>query len=76
MGWPAALAFLFWTAASGGVLALVLLIGRRLSRRRLDRAPPWLRGLMAENGDVPYGIAIAAGAIAAFPASVLVRRGL
>jgi prepilin peptidase CpaA len=35
------------------------------------RRPAWLDRLLAPAGDIPYGIAIAAGALAAFPHSGL-----
>jgi prepilin peptidase CpaA len=35
------------------------------------RPPAWLERLLAPEGDIPYGIAIAAGALAAFPQSGL-----
>jgi prepilin peptidase CpaA len=37
------------------------------------RQPAWVERLLAPDGDIPYGIAIAAGALAAFPESPLVR---
>lgn len=47
-----------WTALCGGLLAVVLLVLRRLR-------PPWCRHLTAGSGGVPYGVAIAAGAVIA-----------
>jgi prepilin peptidase CpaA len=35
--------------------------------------PAWLERLLAPAGDIPYGIAIAAGALAAFPHSALLQ---
>jgi prepilin peptidase CpaA len=67
--------FLVWTAIAGGVLALALL-GARRAVETLGfpfRKPQWLERLLAPAGDIPYGIAIAAGALAAFPQSGLVR---
>ena len=34
-------------------------------------APGWVRKLGTTNGDLPYGVAIAIGALAAFPEGVL-----
>lgn len=73
MGWPATLNFLFFTSAAGGVLALALLAGRNSSAFLPRQAPAWLIRLLTPKADVPYGVAIAAGALAAFPASLLMR---
>ena len=34
-------------------------------------SPAWVRKLGAEGGDIPYGVAIAVGALAAFPQGAL-----
>ncbi len=70
LGWPAAVAFLTWTALAGGVLALALLSGRRWASYYPGVGPSWFARLMAPKGDIPYGLAIAAGALAAFPSSL------
>jgi prepilin peptidase CpaA len=74
LGLAGAAPFLVWTAIAGGVLALALLGARRMAS---DigvpfRQPGWMERLLAPKGDIPYGIAIAAGALAAFPQSGLV----
>ncbi len=66
--------FLAWTALAGGALALALLSARRMAA--LSGFPvrqPWVERLLSPQGDIPYGIAIAAGALAAFPESPLMR---
>ncbi len=66
--------FLVFTGLAGGVLALVLLAARSPWLRRLVAAgPPWARRLLTPGAEAPYGVAIAAGALAAFPASFLMR---
>ncbi|OYX36787.1 MAG: pilus assembly protein CpaA [Caulobacterales bacterium 32-69-10] len=74
LGMAGAAPFLVWTAIAGGALALALLGARRWAS---DigvpfRPPGWMERLLAPEGDIPYGIAIAAGALAAFPQSGLV----
>jgi prepilin peptidase CpaA len=66
-------AFLIWTALAGGALALALLSARRVSELTglPIRKPGWVERLLAPAGDIPYGIAIAAGGLAAFPNSIL-----
>jgi prepilin peptidase CpaA len=60
LGWPALLPFLLWTALAGGVLGV--LISLRVLYDKFIRNVP-------VNRDVPYGIALAAGAIIALPQS-------
>ena len=69
VGLSAAAPFLLWTAITGGVLAAALIFGRRATGYLPGFGPAWLRRLLAEGEGVPYGVAIAAGALAAFPQS-------
>jgi prepilin peptidase CpaA len=75
LGLPGIASFLLWTALAGGALALVLLSARRFAALSgLPAAPPaWLARLLKPEGDIPYGIAIAAGALAAFTQSPLTQ---
>jgi prepilin peptidase CpaA len=73
LGWPALLPFVLWTSVAGGVLALALLCARKVAPAQLFAGPPWVGRLMAPDGDVPYGLAISAGALLAFPLSALVH---
>jgi prepilin peptidase CpaA len=73
LGWPAVLPFLVWTAVAGGLLALALLWTRPLAPHRVFGGPAWFGRLMEPKGDVPYGLAICAGALLAFPASALLH---
>jgi prepilin peptidase CpaA len=69
VGWPAILPFLIWTSLAGGALALALLWSRKLVATMPSMGPPWFGRLMQAGGDVPYGLAIATGALIAFPSS-------
>ena len=71
LGWGAILPFLLWTAVVGGALAVTLLFARKLSVWLPAFAPAWLRRLVTPGENVPYGVAIAAGALAVFPTSPL-----
>lgn len=64
-------AFLLWTGVIGGLFCLVLMFARVYSRPYLAGAPGWVTHLMEPKGDIPYGVAIAAGALMAYPASPL-----
>ena len=66
LGSVALLPFLMWMALSGGVLGVVIALSR-LSLMRTDQTPP--------RKDVPYGIALAIGAIAALPQSTWMMHG-
>jgi prepilin peptidase CpaA len=63
--------FLLWTGMMGGLFCLTLLFARFHSRPYLIGAPGWVVHLMEPKGDIPYGVAIAAGALMAYPASPL-----
>jgi len=65
--------FLLVTALAGGGLAVLLLNVRSPALKGYFVAgPDWLSRLATPGGDVPYGVAIAAGALAAFPHSGMV----
>ncbi|WP_339915253.1 prepilin peptidase [uncultured Brevundimonas sp.] len=71
--------FLLWTGVMGGLFCLVLIFARFYSRPYLLGAPGWVVQLMEPRGDIPYGVAIAAGALMAYPSSPLLElfaRGL
>ena len=74
LGLPALPMFLMITALAGGALA-VLLMNVRSSwiQPYLGFAPPWLARLATPGADVPYGVAIATGALAAFPQCALMH---
>jgi prepilin peptidase CpaA len=78
LGWPAVLPFLAWTALAGGALAVGLLCARKLPIPMMARGPQWVSRLLQPGEDVPYGVAIAFGALAAFPESAIAyaARGL
>ena len=72
LGWPAALTFMMATGLAGGALTLAIL-GLRSGwfEPVLAGSPAWVRKLGADGGDIPYGVAIAVGALAAFPQGAL-----
>jgi len=72
LGVSGAAPFLFWTALAGGALSLGLIGARRAyGFIGVPVRQAWLGRLLAPAGDIPYGVAIAAGALAAFPHSIL-----
>lgn len=75
LGWPGALSLVLWTAVGGGVVALSFLAARKAATfAPALPGPAWLTRLLQPGGDVPYGLAIAVGALAAFPQSELLAR--
>lgn len=72
LGWPAGVAFLLSTALAGGALTLGLMT---LRSGWLDPVivggPAWVRRLGDKKGDIPYGVAIAVGALSALPQSAI-----
>ena len=72
IGWPGAFPFMLTTGLAGGALTLGLLSLRSgWFEPILVGSPPWVRKLGAEGGDIPYGVAIAVGALATLPLGAL-----
>jgi len=73
-GWPDSEAFLLDTALAGGAFAFVLLVMRgQLARPIVGVRSGWIGRLVTPGEPAPYGVAIAVGALIAFPASSLIR---
>lgn len=72
LGLPGALPLLLFTAMAGGGLCLVLILARTYLQVYAMNGPVWILRLMEPKGDVPYGVAIAVGALLAYPSSPLV----
>ena len=73
LGWRALLPFALVTCVAGGALALGLILARKnVLAGFAAGGPAWLGRLLAPDGDLPYGLAIAVGALAAFPSTALV----
>ncbi|HEX3886713.1 MAG TPA: prepilin peptidase [Phenylobacterium sp.] len=75
IGLPGMLSYLVFTCLAGGALAAGLLALRSpMVRMVLPTGPAWFCRLAQPGENVPYGVAIAIGALAAYPASSLVGR--
>ncbi len=76
IGWAALPDFLLWTALAGGGLSLGLIVARRAAFY-VPFFSPFASGegalarLLMPKGDIPYGLAICAGGLAAFPSSAI-----
>ena len=74
LGWPASMEFVVVTAMAGGVLTFALLgLRSPMIRPYVLSGPGWINRLAEPKGDLPYGVAIAVGALVAFPGSPLMR---
>jgi prepilin peptidase CpaA len=74
LGWPAIGPYLLVTALAGGGLSILILnLRASWARAFVPVGPRWVERLRQEGGDVPYGVAIAIGALVAFPESTLMR---
>ena len=73
-GWPGGQLFLLDTALAGGAFAFLLLVARgQLVRPYLPVHSGWVGRLITPGEPAPYGVAIALGALIAFPSSELLR---
>lgn len=72
-GWPGGREFLLDTALAGGAFACLLIVARGQMVRPLLPFLPlqagWVDRLVTPGEPAPYGVAIALGALLAFPAS-------
>ena len=66
-GWPALVPFVVYTALAGGVLAAIVLIWGLIRADQEIRGHAWISRLANIKPNVPYGAAIAAGGILAYP---------
>ncbi len=74
MGWPAVAPFLLYTALAGGALTFAVLALRSgWVAPLVAGGPVWVRRLGQQGGDLPYGVAIATGALIAFPKALLAQ---
>lgn len=69
MGPAAALPFAFWMAVVGGICAILLMVSRRSIPATM--VPGFMRAPFEPKAGVPYGVAIAGGAILAGSGSPL-----
>lgn len=66
-GWPALVPFLVFTSLAGGVLAILMKVWKMIEVERDVREAGWMKRWLSFKPDLPYGVAIAAGGILAFP---------
>jgi len=69
-GWLALPAFLVWAALVGGALALTILLFRKGLFLAAFVMKPWILRLHDRQEGIPYGIALAGGALIVLPKTV------
>jgi prepilin peptidase CpaA len=70
MGPDYALMYLFYVTLFGGVLSVAILAYRKLVPAGMTMLPEWAIKLHAQGTGIPYGLAIAASALALYPQTV------
>lgn len=73
--WADFITYFSYTAMLGGLLAILILIGRKYAPVWLSTAP-WSYGLFKEQTKMPYGLALAAGALLTLPESEIWKTAL
>lgn len=69
-GWAQLFPYLLIAALAGGVLALAILLYRRIELPEQLAAKPWLARLHDAQQGIPYGVALAIGGLAVFPQTI------
>lgn len=72
-GFPLLLSYLTYSAAFGGALTLLLLEFRRWPIPYPLGGQPWLLRLHHKESGIPYGIALALGALMVYPDSLWIK---
>ena len=73
--WSDAFAYMIWTAIFGGALTLFILLGRSYIPARVITTQ-WAQTMFKDETKIPYGLALAAGAIAVLPSSQMFKAAL
>jgi len=73
--WDDSILYVLYTTMIGGVLALALVFGRKYIPEKVLTAP-WAYHLFRDEKKMPYGLALAAGALLTLPKSEIFLRSL
>ena len=68
--WPDAIIYILYTTIIGALLALALMVGRKYIPVKILTAP-WAYKMFKDEKKMPYGLALAAGALLTLPKSQL-----
>jgi prepilin peptidase CpaA len=70
VGFDNLILYVFYVAMAGGMMALLFLTLRTMPLPKLLLGQPWAHRLHHRDGGIPYGIALAAGALMVYPQTV------
>lgn len=73
LGFDHLLPYLIYASLFGGVLTLILVLGRNLPLPEVLARQPWAARLHSKDSGIPYGIALAAAALTVYPETAWVR---
>ena len=73
--WPDAFAYMVYTSLFGGALTLFIMLGRSYIPVRVFTSQ-WAQTMFKDETKIPYGLALAAGAIAVLPSSQIFKATL
>jgi len=73
--WPDVFTYLVYTALFGGALTLFILLGRNFIPVRVFTTQ-WAQTMFRDQTKIPYGLALAAGAIMTLPQSQMFKAAL
>ena len=73
--WPDAIAYMIYTALFGGALTLFVMIGRSYIPVKVITSQ-WAQTMFKDETKIPYGLALAAGAISVLPSSQIFKAAL
>jgi len=73
--WPDSLMYIFYVGVAGGILALCLMIGRKYIPVRVLTSP-WAYKMFQDEKKMPYGIALAIGAMITLSNSAIYLRAI
>lgn len=68
--WPDMIVYVGYTGIIGGVIAIFIVLGRQYSPVWLSTSS-WAYGLFKEEAKMPYGLALASGALLTLPQSAI-----
>jgi prepilin peptidase CpaA len=74
IGWTHLVPFAVYTALAGGALAIVMKLWQMVRIEHAVKDVAWLKRVVRAELDLPYGIAIAAGAVTVYPATFWMER--
>ena len=76
LGWDAMFEYMIFASLAGGALTFALLALRRFPLPPMLVKLPWMLRLADPQSGVPYGVALAAGALAVLPGTELFRLAM